>query len=95
MEPLGRQSAVTQCRRFEPATVARLARGLVLFAAITAAGFWILSRRGTLGDLRALGNVQAWAIVVGCLQALLDQLLGGLRIWLCARALGRTSSWAA
>ena len=68
--------------------MAHLAHGLILFILITAVGFWILSRRGTLGDLRALGGLQAWAIGVGCLQALLDQLLGGLRIWVCARALG-------
>jgi glycosyltransferase 2 family protein len=76
-------------------TMARLARGLLLFLVLTGAGLWLASRRGALGGgLGALRGVQSWAIVVGVLQALLDQLLGGLRIWACARAIGtRIALW--
>jgi hypothetical protein len=77
-------------------TTARLARGFALFVLLTAAAFWFLSRRGTLGGdtLAALGTVHPLALAVGCFQALLDQGLGGLRIWCCARALGaRVGIW--
>jgi len=73
-------------------TAARLARGLLLFVALTAVGFGILWHRGTLGSggLSAMRRVHPAALVVGGLQALLDVLLGGMRIWLCARALGQS-----
>jgi uncharacterized protein (TIRG00374 family) len=77
-------------------TPSRLARGFFLFVVLTALGFWIVSRRGTLGPnlLETLRTVHPAALAVGCLQALLDQLLGGLRIWSCARALGtRVALW--
>jgi uncharacterized protein (TIRG00374 family) len=71
---------------------ANLGRGFLLFLVLTGAAFWFLSRRGTLGEgvWPALRTVHPAAIAIGCLQALLDQVLGGLRICVCARVLGAT-----
>jgi uncharacterized protein (TIRG00374 family) len=68
----------------------RLLRGFVLFVVLTAVAFWILSQRGVLGErgLEPLRTVAPLVLIVGCVQALLDQVFGGLRIWCCARALG-------
>ena len=74
---------------------ARIVRGLWLFVALTVAGFLVLFARGTLRPgLAALGRLRpSWALL-GALQAVLDLALGGLRIWVCVRALGgRARPW--
>jgi uncharacterized protein (TIRG00374 family) len=68
---------------------ARIVHGLIFFLIATAIGFAFLAHRGTLdGGLAALGRMQVWAIAVGLLQVVLDQVLGGMRIWCCLRAVG-------
>lgn len=68
---------------------ARLLRGLLLFLIATAIGFVILARRGTLaGGLVALQRVHPWAIGIGLLHVVLDQVLGGMRVACCLRATG-------
>lgn len=67
----------------------RIARGLWIFVVLTIAGFLLAFARGALpGSLRALSHVHPVAIAVGVALAGLDQVLGGARMWLCARALG-------
>src|SRR5512143_1120910 len=77
-------------------TTARLLRGLALFVVLTAAGFWFLSRRGTSGSglLQNLPTIHPGLLALACVPAFLDPLLGGLRIRLCATALGaRIGFW--
>ena len=66
----------------------RLARSLAFFLIATGIGFVILARRGTLGGLGVLAHVHPWALAIGLLHVLLDQLLGGMRIGCCLRAVG-------
>ena len=69
---------------------ARIVRGLLFFLIATAIGFAYLAHRGTLdGGLAALGRMRAWALAVGVLQVVLDQVLGGMRIACCLRAVNR------
>ena len=77
-------------------TPARLLRGFGLFVLLTAVAFWFLSRRGTLGEnvFENLRTIHPLALAIACLPAFLDQLLGGLRIRVCAHALGsRIGLW--
>lgn len=67
----------------------RITRGLWLFVTLTVAGFLVAFARGALsGGWRSLLDVRPAAVVWGVALAGLDQVLGGGRMWLCARALG-------
>jgi len=67
----------------------RLQRGVLLFVVSTAVGFWIVQWRGRLGGgLQALGSVAPGFVLAGGLLTASDQVLGGLRMWCAARAIG-------
>jgi hypothetical protein len=67
----------------------RVLRGSVVIVALTLLGLAIARWRGALyTSLAALGEVRPAFLALGALQALLDQFLGGGRIWATARALG-------
>lgn len=65
------------------------ARGVVLFVVCTAAGLAAVRGRTQWSEARGvLAGLPWWTLAVGMTQVVLDQLLGGLRIWACARGVG-------
>lgn len=64
-------------------------RGTLFFIVCTAAGLVALRGRVHWSEARAfLAAAPGWLLGVGLAQAVLDQILGGARMWVCARGLG-------
>jgi uncharacterized membrane protein YbhN (UPF0104 family) len=60
-----------------------------LFVVCTAAGLAAVRGRAHWSEARALlAAAPGWLLGVGLAQAALDQILGGVRMWACARGLG-------
>lgn len=68
---------------------AQVLRGILVFVALTFLGLAVARWRGALHTgLAVLGKARPAFLLLGVLQAVLDQLLGGWRIWTCTRAFG-------